>query len=765
MFDHEFRIQDVVRILYRHKNVVLLCLFLVAGVVMLMIKMEEPQYKSVVKLTVLNRSITDVIKDNVDTGTHLTIANQLDVLQSQSFLERVVAALPPDIYDDYAIYSPTPVMKAMDAVKALVRKVLGMTPPDMTPKALAIENIARKMGVRHQGGGVIQISFKSADPHKAQKVAEIIANQFIQFNIENLKKRLTIVRNYFDRQIQKAYQDMKQAELALEQFKKEKGLTSAQGESVELGMRLNSLESSYVEVKTQRELAEKRLRTLNQKINELAANFPDVKNIEKRIPEINALKQKLTALEKERMLASAIYTDKHPKMVSLTTRIQQTIKDLRALTRSAVKDTTRLVQEIFTWQDLYVERVLTEVEISSLKGKEESYKKLIDNYRHKILYELPDKERGLVQLTQKLEMAKQRYQSVVNNSERISMVEAEKVGNVQVLTPATLPVVPDTKHQTLKMIFSIFMGTLLGIVMAFFMEWYNSSVRTIEDLETRLELPVLGAIPDFKMARKHDKKLNPKGDPENTNPRLSGIYVFREPDSIVTESFRRLFSEIELMGRQLHPFGKALVISSAGPNEGKSTVAANLAVTMAMSGRKVALIDGDLRRPTLHTLFGVDRNFGLVDLLNGTDAVERYLPDLSKKKRHLELITSGKSVKNPLEVLSSRKMRRFLKLLRLRYDYILIDTPPLVTFSDALLVTSFTDGILLVARSGRTPLQAVERTKSMIKKAGITLTGSILNGINYKKEYGPSSYYEQYYKSYYHRYVRESESAREVAES
>ncbi|HHM24238.1 MAG TPA: hypothetical protein ENJ23_04275, partial [Bacteroidetes bacterium] len=330
MFGQEFHIRDVIRILYRHRNVVLLCTVIVAGIVTLFVKMEQPQYKSVVKLTVLNKSITDVIQDNIDTGTHLTIANQLDVLQSQSFLERVIAALPPDIYDDYAYYSPTPVAKVMDSIKAIVKKILGLPEVKPSEKALAIENISRQMGVRHQGGGVIQISFKSTDPAKAQKVAEIIADQFIRFNIENLKKRLTIVKDYFDQQIQAAYRDMKEAQQELEEFKKAKGLTSSQGESMELAVRLNNLESSYVEVKTQRQLAEKRLKMLDQKIAELASNFPDVRDIEKRIPQINALKQKLTSLEKERMLASAIYTEKHPKMVSLSTQIEQTIKDLRA---------------------------------------------------------------------------------------------------------------------------------------------------------------------------------------------------------------------------------------------------------------------------------------------------------------------------------------------------------------------------------------------------------------------------------------------------
>jgi len=757
LFDNELNVKEIIRIIYRHKQVVFLSLFLVVAVVFLLLKFEKPAYRSVVKLTVLERSVTDVITDNVDTGTHLTIANQLDVLQSQNFLEQVVTALPPDIYDDYAIYNPSKIRRLTDQVKNVFRNLVGLRQTQLNEKAIAIENIAKMMTVKHQGGGVIQITFKSGNAAKAQKVAEIIGNEFIRFNIENLRKRLTIIREYFARQTDQAYQDMKRAESELQEFKKNKGLTSGQGESEEMAMRLNSLESSYVEVKTQRELAEKRLSMLNQRMDEVVQKFPRLKNLETNIPEINNMKQRLLSLEKERLLTSAIYTDKHPKMVGITTQIEETIRDLRHLTQTVVGDSS--IKDVFNWQDLYFEKLMTEVEIGSLISKEESYGKLVDNYRHKILYEIPEKEQGLSELIQKLEMARQAYQSIVNNSERISMVEVEKVGNVQVLTPATLPVMPDKSQLALKLLFSIFAGTLLGIATAFFMEWYNTAIRTIEEVESKLNLPVISAVPDIQSLRRLDKNLKESVAVEKTKSALSMLFVHVNPNSLITESFRRLHSEIELLLKKEGQLGKAFIFTSAGPNEGKSTLAANLAYTIAQAGRKVVLIDGDLRRPSLHHLFGMNRDFGVVDLLKNGTLLERIIPNHRGAKKWLELITSGKEIDNPIEYLATPKLAQFVELLRIHYDYVIIDTPPLVTFSDAIFLGNVTDGALMVVRSGKTQFAAAERCKSMLAKSNIPILGVVVNGIDYRKQYGPVSYYDQYYKSYYYRYKNHKKDA------
>ena len=751
MLDREFNIQEVIRIIFRHKGIVFLCIAIVLGVVYSLLRMERPVYKSSMKLAVHEQSVTDVVNDNVNLSTNLTISNQIDVLQSQAFLEQVIKALPPDIYDDYAIYTPGKIGKVTDYIKKIVRSIIGIQTIQLTEKGIALENLFKEISIRHQGGGVIQVSFKSGNPKKAQRVLKIIGDEFIKFNIEYFGNKLKIVLTYFDKQVKDAYKKMQDAERKMQNYQKEKGVTSVDGESFQLSMRLNSLEASNTEVETQLELSKKRLLLLDEKMIELAQKFPEINKLDDYMPQITSLKNRLQRLEKERLLSSAIYTANHPKMVSVSSQVEKIISDLRSLTRNVLGDTTNVVNDVLSWQDLYIQKIMTEVEISSLTRQGESFSKLIADYRKRILYDLPEKEAGLLDLKQQFDMAQQSYISLVNNREKIALAEADKVGNVQILTPSILPEVPDTSHRVMKLVFGFIVGSMLGVTMTFFLEWYNTTLRTTEEVETRTNLPVLGAIPDITSLSKADKKAS-KSDQRNGNSKFSDIFVVKYPNSVGSESFRRLFTEIEMTVLSKDLNGKVLVVTSPGPNEGKSTISSNLAVTMTEMGRRVLLIDSDLRKPSLHKFFHSEDDFGFVEILKNGRDLETLIPKSSDGQKFLDLVASGHSVKNPVEYLSNSKTKQIINTLRKHYDFIVIDTPPVITFSDALFLGANSDGVLLVLRSGKTQIDAVERCKKVLQKSKIPILGVVVNGINFKREYGPSSYYGSYYKSYYHRY-------------
>ncbi len=745
--ENGINLNEHIRILYRHRRLILLSTLLVTGLIFLMSRFAKPTYTSTVKLAIFDRSLTDVVQDNIDTKTHLTIANQLDIIQSQSFKKRVAEALPRDIYKSLSVDDPSTVEK----IKLGVKKIFGFRAIQLTPDAQVVENLTKMISVRHLGGGVIQIQVTSQNPQKAQRIAQVVAQQFMQFNLENLRDRLTILRSFFENQIKKAYKNLKQAEDDLAKYKQSKGLPTNQSQAFELSGRLNSIENAYVEVKTQRSLAEDRLHMLNRKLNELATKFPEIRNIETRVPQIGILKDKLIALEKQRVIASAMYTNEHPKMVAINQEIEKTVADLKKIIGSLDKSQQINLKTVFNWQDLYIEKIFTEVEVYSLKNKEKSYKILADDYKHKLLYDMPKKEQHLFELVQNVETQRLNYQSLVNNNEKIQMVEAEKVGNVQILMPASFPSLPNKQHQTVKIVLGAILGLIFGIGIAYLIEWQNVTMRTIEEVESHLGVPVLTAIPDFYKIKlkKEDDEGKDSRNHNKLSKSLDRVYVVHYPNSPVSESLRRLQTQLELLLPVRPGQGHIIVLTSAGPNEGKSTVAANLAVALAQSNKHIVLIDSDLRRPTLHRLFQVSRRDGLVEILSQGVPVDSLVRRAPEHKRRLELVTSGGQIDNPLAIFASEKLPVFLNKLREAYDYIIVDTPPLISFSDPLLLGKYADGMVLIIEAAKTQENAAKQCLKIMNKAKIPFLGVVINKLNFREEYGPYNYYSNYYKNYY----------------
>lgn len=746
--DNGINLNEHIRIMYRHRKLILLSTVLVVVLVFVMSRFEKPRFTSTVKLAVFDRALTDVIQDNIDTKTHLTIANQLDILQSQNFKYRVAKALPPEVYNSLKSSNPSTV----DKMKLFVKKLFGFKIVKLTPEAQVVQNIGKIISAKHRGGGVIQIQAVSQNPKKAQIIARVAADEFVKFNIENLKDRLGILRSFFSEQIQNAYKKLKDAEDELERYKQSKGLPSDQGQSFELSGRLNSIENAYIEVKTQHSLARDRLKLINKKLRELSEKFPAIQNIEKKVPQVGVLKDKLIALEKQRMLASAIYTNQHPKLVAINQQIDQTVKDLRKLIGGVSGKNVPSIQTVFSWQDLYIEKIFTQVEISTLKNKEASYKILAEDYKKKLLYDMPKRERHLYQLVQNVNTLRLNYQSLVNNNEKIQMVEAEKVGNVQVLMPASFPGAPNKQHQSVKIIFGAMLGLIFGIGLAYAIEWQNVSLRTIEEVEDRLNVPVLTAIPDFYSLKKGKPESGRKRESSkksNLASSLDNVYVYHYPYSPASESLRRFQTQLDLIFSKDDGNGRVVLLTSAGPNEGKSTIAANLAVAMAQTNKHVVLIDSDLRRPSLHKFFNVHRSDGLVDILSDNVYIGGLVTRMPDLKKRLELVTSGRPVTNPMAVFSSAKLPVFLNALRQAYDYVIIDTPPLISFADSLLLGEYADGIVLVIEAGKTQESAAKQCLKMIDKAKTPFLGVVINKLNFKNEYGPYNYYNTYYKDYY----------------
>ena len=332
-----------------------------------------------------------------------------------------------------------------------------------------------------------------------------------------------------------------------------------------------------------------------------------------------------------------------------------------------------------------------------------------------------------LQLEARLTEYRRLYSNLVTNYEQVRLAEAQTSTNVVVSEPATVPSVPISPKTTRNTLLAVVAGILLAAGTVFAIDTLDDTIKNPEELRQKFGLSILGMIASHESP---DKPIS-----------------LAQPRSPVAEAFRALRTNTIFAGVD-KPLRRILV-TSATPQEGKTTITSNLAVVLAQGERKVALIDADLRRPQIHRKFGLYNRVGLSDLfllMRPLEALPRGVIQVNETMK-LAVITSGKLPPNPAELLTSQKMAQFLDLLNQEYDLILIDTPPVLSVTDAAAFASSVDGVILVAKPGVTKLRDFQQALEQLQTVGARVLGVVLNAVDPRsRKYG--YYYHRYYSKY-----------------
>lgn len=275
---------------------------------------------------------------------------------------------------------------------------------------------------------------------------------------------------------------------------------------------------------------------------------------------------------------------------------------------------------------------------------------------------------------------------------------------VSLVEPALTPTEPVRPRTRLNVALGLVLGLMLGVGLAFLREFLDRTVKTPEELEAAAGVAVVGTIPPFKAAKQP-------------------IPVAAEPRTSAAEAFRKLRTNFAFLGVDRESL--CCVVTSPSAADGKSTVAANLAIALVQAGQRVALVDADLRKPSLHRIFGLNQRVGtttvLLDQADVLDALQQPSDNLPA------ILTSGQLPPNPSELLGSRRMQQLLEELRGAFDVVLVDCAPLLPVTDPMVVSRFADGILLIARAASTTRDQAQAARAACAKAGATVFGSVLN--------------------------------------
>ena len=447
------------------------------------------------------------------------------------------------------------------------------------------------------------------------------------------------------------------------------------------------------------------------------------------------------------------YQEDHPELINLNNELSNLKRELKAKITETVRVNT--LQDPFSYRSKLIERLANvESEYEIVSAKLVGLRETVDYYQ-KEMDRLPDQELELSKLTRDKIFNEKIHTIITEKYEDAKIAEISQIGNVRILEVAGVPSKPIKPKKMMNYLIGVILGLGLGIGSAFLAHSLDTKLRTIEDIEGFVKGPIYGTIPyiDVPVAELEElnNMINQASDEQRSKlqkslGQITGQLISHySPKSPIAESYRSLRTNI-LANKQ--PGSMSILVTSSVPKEGKSTTSTNLAITLAQMNNKVVFVDLDMRKPTIHTKFGLKKDNGSSDyLIDDTLLVEDVVKQAGIP--NLDVITSGFIPPNPSELLASERMDQFIRELEKVYDYVIFDTPPVIAVTDAIIMSKKVDKVLLVLMVAYTEKAVLGRAIEMLKNVDKEVDGFIVNGIKVQKYYNRHKYYYYYYYYYY----------------
>ncbi len=652
-----------------------------------------------------------------DFGDDRFINNEIEILKSYNLRDKIAKSLIDSVVTS----------KNIQEYKLIYAKAFGnnyrklLTVPQLVGLLSNNVTIEQKKGL-----DVIIIAAESPSPLEATLVAELYAEIYRRFNLEVNRDQLTYLKNFLEKQRAEKKQQLESAEDTLRSYQEKGGMVVLDVQAQSLINLLSEFESRMNATKIDLTASEGMLTQYKQ---ELAKQDPKLASyLESQTSEsyIRALQNQIAELQLNKDLAlvksegnidiSGKVKEYDTKIQELQSKLDDKVKILKTgILASSPEEVRALSQKI----------IEKEVQNQSYRNSLNSLTNIVKQYDEKF-NKLPKTTLDLARFkrtresTEKLfTLIEQKYQEAVINEE-------SQPGNVLIIDDARVPGSPSKPNRLLIVMTGLLIGLALGLAFVFIKNYFDDTVKTPEEIEKR-HANVLAWIP--KVDELNGKSANG-----------ADFIIERFPSSIASESIRALRTRVQFSKNNKETF-KIILITSPAPQEGKTTIALNLAGSFAHSKKKTLLIDADLRKPRLHQVFKRDKEPGLINYLTEKFPYEKLIIPTSTE--NLFLITSGSISQNPSEILDSLEMDELLRKARNEFDYIIIDSPPIVAVTDAEILATKSDGTILVVSHNKTEADLLERGVQLIRADQSHFIGTVLNNFSSKQGYG--SYYKYYY--------------------
>jgi capsular exopolysaccharide synthesis family protein len=472
-------------------------------------------------------------------------------------------------------------------------------------------------------------------------------------------------------------------------------------------------------------------------------NLKNEEELEKRIVDID---NKINAAEEEKKKLLVKYTDEHKLVMEKTAQIEELNRQKNNIQRDVSAKIKQKGQEL---EEKAKREVLASLHsaLTAAQQREDRQRAAWENAAGKANVE-GVAETKLMDLKNQLESNRNLLNTYTQRQKEQELALASSVpNNIKVQSKAVAPSEPIGPQRKRNILVALFLSLGAGIGLAFLLDYLDDSVRTSDDISRHLGLPTLALIPHYLNTEKR-KRL-----PTISNAgSQTALITLAERHSPMAEAYRHLRTSLLFSSAGKPP--QTILVTSSQPSEGKTTTAINTAITLAQADADVVIVDCDLRRPRIHSHFGYENTQGLTNYLSGDKAPETLLRTYKELPR-LKVITSGPIPPNPAELLSSNEMRNLLTYLSGRFKHVIIDSPPAISFTDASILATLVDGVVLVAMANKSSIHLMRQFKQRVGTIGARIYGVVLNGI----KSGSTEYY--YYGSGYYKYYSRYESTDE----
>jgi capsular exopolysaccharide synthesis family protein len=562
---------------------------------------------------------------------------------------------------------------------------------------------------------LVIINYTHTSPAMAQKVANALADVFVQNNIERQESRTTKAGIALAKAIAEYQQKVKDEREARFNFAKANNLPlTPSGVNLEAKM-----EEGYSNQLLEAENSRRNLKAAYEAAKGTADPLenPEVQKDE----HIRKLRDELSDLNEKRNALLQRYTPEWPEVKAIDAQIKSKEEDLKRAP----------VQLLGAMKKKY-------------EAAEAQYKGLVSAYSqaHGKTTTQTKAEIDLAAMTQQLTTDEQYLNTLLQKQRELNAISGDGGTNVSIANYSRLPHEPIGPARLRAIVVAFLLSLMAGVGLAFLLDFLDDSVKSVDDIDRYIHLPALALIP----AARNEKGRLPasaESSASNTSTALALVTDVRSP---IAEAYRHLRTSLLLSSAGNPP--RTILITSSQPSEGKTTTAINTAFMLAQTGAEVLIIDCDLRRPRLHANFNLSNARGLTNFLSGESSIDDVLQPYERIP-NLKLLTSGPIPPNPAELLGSEEMRKLLQSLTERFTHIIVDSPPAISFTDAAILSTFVDGVILVVHGGRSSRAVVRRARQQLLDVGAHLFGVVLNNVKTESHnyYYGGGYYSGYYQS------------------
>jgi capsular exopolysaccharide synthesis family protein len=716
---------DRLNAIVKHRRIAATAFLLVLGTMMIQSYSTIPTYLTSAQVEITDESTTPIGDMGVsETMNYPAVeayyTTQYQVMRSREVGRRVVRRLNLGEHPLFNGSAPKPrdplslLRQARSDLSAWVRGLIAkpvqapVPPSSLDPAAREESLINAVMGPVAikpvEASLLVNIEYRHQDPEFAALAANTIAEEYAA---QNLEKRLETTKNKMDwieRELAVADRQARESEDALAQFREDRNAQSLEDRTNVVVTRLNELNTQWLN-------AQAALRTSSNQWNQVAHVNPkddsaDLVPLIGMAADVVRARGTLNELMAQQTQLGQRYGPAHEAMRKLAISIENAQQELIAA-RFRVKESFRVAYE-------------------TARNQEQQLASSFQNQTSSVA-DLDKKAAEYNALKRQSDAARTTHASLLGEFQKVRIAANSKANNVKIVDRAQVPAVPVSPNTRKDLISAILAGLTLALGLAFGLEYLDDTVKTPEDVTKRLRLPLLGLVPAVRGT--HVPLLT------ETVPHDFG------------EAFRSLRTSLVFTsgGEQ----GRVLAVTSSQPLEGKTTTACNLAFALALGGSRVLLIDADMRRPGLHKTVGLENSVGLSHLLAGQSRVREVVQ--RTREPNLFVITAGRTPPNPSELLASERMDAFLvNLAKGPFDWVVIDTPPVLAVTDAVVLAQKVTGVVFVIGSEMTRRVHTERALETLQAGRIRNIGAVLNRVDFdRNKYYYARYYGYQYKSYY----------------